>query len=355
MSPAPPARLRGPRAPPRAPRARPRGVAAGRADRHRRRGAAAPPALHDSEALAVLAATAALARRPEALGRGTASPPCLILVAEACVARRGSVVALGHDLALVDPDLDADDPEGRLRLRLAVVDVRADRVQRNATLGVHLAPAHLTAAESAACGDLDSLSTRAHRRGERALHRAPEAHTVLELLRDRLRDELRVELGPLDLVDVDVDVLLRDRVQLFAQRVHLDARLADHDARARRVDVHGDPLFVLADENVRQARVRQLPEDVLADANVLEEVVGELVLARPPVRLPVVDDADAEAAGMHFLAHQATASFFLRRDAAPALDCFALVSSAAGVSAACLRDRRLGVCASGCSARTRVT
>src|SRR5262249_12346898 len=151
---------------------------------------------------------------------------------------------------------------------------------------------------------------------------------------DRLRDELRVELGALDLVDVDVDVLLRDRVQLFAERVDLDARLPDDDSGASGVDVDGDPLLVLADEDVREARMRQLPEDVLANADVLEEVVGELGLARPPIRLPVVDDADAEAAGMHFLAHYATASFFLRL-----LVAFGLDSSAAGASA-CLRGRR---------------
>ena len=86
-----------------------------------------------------------------------------------------------------------------------------------------------------------------------------------ELLGDRLRDELRVELGPLDLVDVDVDVLLRHRMQLAPQRVDLGAGLADHDARARGVDVDRDPLLVLADEDVGQARVRELVVDVLAD------------------------------------------------------------------------------------------
>ena len=56
----------------------------------------------------------------------------------------------------------------------------------------------------------------------------------------------------------------------------------------------------------------ELPEDVPADLDVLEQVGRELLLPGPPVRLPVVDDADAETAGMHLLAHQAT-SFFLRR------------------------------------------
>src|SRR5207248_7055509 len=165
-------------------------------------------------------------------------------------------------------------------------------------------------AEAAAADDLDPVRARADRRRERALHRPPEADPVLELLGDRLRDELRVELGPLDLVDVDVDVLLRDRVQLLTERVDLDARLPDHDPGPRGVDVDCDPLLVLADEDVGQARMGQLAVDVLADLDVLEQVLRELLLARVPVRLPVVDDADAQPAGMNFLAHYAAASFF---------------------------------------------
>ncbi len=267
--------------------------------------ASTPSLLDEAEAFAILAAaTAALARRAEALCSSAALSAGLILVAEArFLAGGGALVALGHDLALVDPDLDADPAERRLRLGEAVVDVGADRVQRHTTLGVALRPAHLAAAEAAAALDLDSLCARAHRRGERALHRAPEGDAVLQLLRDRLRDELSVELGPLDLVDVDVDGLAGDRVQLLAERVDLDARLADHDARAGGVDVDRDPLLVLADQDVGQPGVRQLAVDVLADADVLEDVVGELLLAGVPVRLPVVDDTDAQAAGMDFLAH----------------------------------------------------
>src|SRR5207247_294743 len=79
--------------------------------------------------------------------------------------------------------------------------------QRHASLGVALRTAHLAAAEAAGAANADPLRARAHRGGERALHRTAEADAVLELLRNGLRDELRVELGTLDLVDVDVDVL----------------------------------------------------------------------------------------------------------------------------------------------------
>jgi hypothetical protein len=49
--------------------------------------------------------------------------------------------------------------------------------------------------------------------------------------------------------------------------------------------------------------VRELVVDVLADLHVLLQEVREVLVARVPVRLPVVDDADAHAAGMNLLTH----------------------------------------------------
>src|SRR5437868_3570217 len=265
---------------------------------------AAPPAgTHRAEALAVGAAPApALTGRAEALDCAAAAA-LRVLVAEPLVADRDAFVALRHDLALVDPDLHADAAVRRLRFHEAVVDIRANGVKRDAALAVGLPPAHLAAAEAAGALDLHTGCAGADRGCERTLHRAPEGDAVRQLLGDRLRDELRVQLGTLDLVDVDVDVLLRQRVQLAAQRVDLDTGLADDDAGARREDVHGDALLVLLDEDVRQPRVRELLVDVLADLHVLEQVRRELLLARVPVRLPAVDDPHPQAAGMNLLSH----------------------------------------------------
>jgi hypothetical protein len=147
------------------------------------------------------------------------------------------------------------------------------------------------------------VRARADRGRQRTLHRPAEADPVLELLRDRLGDELRVELRALDLVDVDVHGLVRHAVDVLAERVDLDARLADHDPGPGGEDVDRDPLCVLADQDVRQARVRELVVDVLADPHVLLQEVREVLVARVPVRLPVVDDADAHPAGMDLLTH----------------------------------------------------
>src|SRR5262249_58789281 len=123
------------------------------------------------------------------------------------------------------------------------------------------------------------------------------------------------------------------------------------------VDVDGNPLLVLADQDVRESRVRELAQDVLADPDVLEQVARELMLACPPVRLPVVDDAHAEAAGVHLLTHQAAAPSFLRRrvDAFGfAADGFSSVVPSSFRSCLRERERRAGAAGSGSSATTRV-
>src|SRR4029079_514284 len=226
-------------------------------------------------------------------------------LARARIVERGQVgagVAGGHDLALVDPALHADAAERRAGLVEAVVDVRAQRVQRHAAVVVHLRARHLRAAEAAGDLDLAALRARAHGARERALHGAPEGDAVDQLLRDGLGDELRVQLGALDLEDVDLDRLAREPMQVTAQRVDLRTGLADHDAGPRGVDVDLRLRGVLADRDVRQARVRELVGDVVADAHVLDQEVGEVALVEP-VRLPVVDVANPHGLWMDLLTH----------------------------------------------------
>src|SRR4029077_16439463 len=103
-------------------------------------------------------------RAPSAARTALAGAPSLLVADPA--------VTLRHDLALVDPDLHADAPEGRLRLDEAVVDVRANGGQRNTSFGGRLGAAHLGAAQAAAALNADALRPRANARCERALHRA---------------------------------------------------------------------------------------------------------------------------------------------------------------------------------------
>src|SRR5690606_37937825 len=88
-------------------------------------------------------------------------------VREAGVGRGTGAVIV--DLALEDPALHADRASGRERLVEAVVDVGAQRVQRDATFLVPLATAHLGAAEATGRVDADALGAELHRRLHGAL------------------------------------------------------------------------------------------------------------------------------------------------------------------------------------------
>ena len=121
--------------------------------------------------------------------------------------RADLVVALrlvGEDVALVDPHLDADAAAGGAGLAEAVVDVGAQRVQRHATFAVPLGAAHLGAAEATRALDPDAERTGALCVLHGALHRPAEGDAVGELVGDALGDERGVELGGLDLDDVEL-------------------------------------------------------------------------------------------------------------------------------------------------------
>src|SRR4051812_2216267 len=178
------------------------------------------------------------------------------------VATRTRVVAFGHllvlghrivleDFALEDPDLDAAGAESGERGRDPVIDVGAQRVQRHAAFAIPFHAGDFGAAETARAVDADTLGAKPHRRLHRALHGAAERHAALELLRDRFGDQGGVELGLADLDDVDDDVGSGNVGDLLAQLVDICALLADHDARARRMDGHPALLVRTLDDDAR--------------------------------------------------------------------------------------------------------
>src|SRR5262249_61129533 len=122
----------------------------------------------------------------------------------------------------------------------------------------------LRAAQAAAAFDLDALRAHAHRALHRALHGATERNALRELARDVVRHELGVELGTLDLFDVDADFLAREVRELVAQLVDLSALLADHDAGTAGVQRHDDLARLAIDHDVRDRRMAEARLQVLA-------------------------------------------------------------------------------------------
>src|SRR5690606_33130186 len=150
----------------------------------------------------------------------------------------GSHRVVLEDLALEHPNLDAADAVGGLRFGRAVIDVGAQRMQRHAAFAVPFHARDFRAAETAAAVDTDAFGAQAHRRLNRTLHGAAESDATLELLSDRLSDQLGIDLGLADLDDVEVRVDLGHVGQLLAKLLDVGALLADDQARARSVDGH---------------------------------------------------------------------------------------------------------------------
>ncbi len=97
---------------------------------------------------------------------------------------------MAENLALEDPHLDAAHAVGGVRFGFGIIDVAAQRVQRNAAFTIPFGARDLGAAETAGAGDADALGAETQSRLNGALHGAAEGDTALELVGDALGDEL---------------------------------------------------------------------------------------------------------------------------------------------------------------------
>src|SRR5487761_2409595 len=208
-----------------------------------------------------------------------------------------------HHLTLEHPHLDPDDAVGGAGLGETIVDVRTQRMQRHAAFAVPLAPRDLDAVQPARAHHLDAVGAQPHRVLHRALHRTAEHDPLLELLGDRIGDELCIDLRLADLLDVEADVATHHLAQVGAQRLDVLALLADDHARARAVDGDARVLRRPLDRHLGNRCVRELLLQVLADLEVLGQRRAEVLGVREPSRRPVTSDREAESGRMNLLSH----------------------------------------------------
>src|SRR2546426_5353468 len=175
-------------------------------------------------------------------------------------------------------------------------------MQRHAPFVVTLGARDFGATQPARRLDLDALGPHPHRALDRALHRAAERDTLRQLMRDAVTDQLRIELGLLDLLDVDADFLPRELRQLIAQLVYFRAPFADHDTRPAGVNRDGHLARLALDVHVGDRGVAETCLQILPDQLVFLEQLGEFV-AREVAGPPLFDDAQPEPIRMCFLSH----------------------------------------------------
>src|SRR5690606_35618559 len=122
-----------------------------------------------------------------------------------------------YAVTLVNPYLDADDPVRGVRLGKSVLDVGTQGVQGHTAFTVPLGTGNLDAIQATRAHDLDALRTQAHCVLHRALHGATEHDPALKLLRDRVSDQLGIELRLADFLDVDVHGHAQQALQIDLQ------------------------------------------------------------------------------------------------------------------------------------------
>ena len=177
-------------------------------------------------------------------------------------------------------------------------------MQRHAAFAIPLGTRDFDTVQTARAHDLDALSTQTHRVLHRTLHRTAEHDPALELLRDRISDQLRIRFRLADFFDVDVNRNAHALLQLGLQQFNVFTLLADHDTRTRAENRDTRVLCRTLDHNAADGRVLQLLLQVFTNTDVFLQHRREIVVVRVPTRSPIAADGQTEASRMNFLSHR---------------------------------------------------
>src|SRR6185503_6626472 len=133
-------------------------------------------------------------------------------------------------------------------------------------------------------------------------HRTPKRDALLELGRNLLRLQLRVELRLVDLLDRHQHLAAGLRRQITLELIDLRALATDDDSRSRRVDDDLEAISGSFDIDVRHTGAGETPLEVLLQLQIFEQKFAELLL-RKPMRMPVLVVAESKTVWMNFLIH----------------------------------------------------
>jgi hypothetical protein len=175
-------------------------------------------------------------------------------------------------------------------------------VQRQLSLQVPFGACDLPSAEASRDAHLDPLGPEALCRLDGLAHGAAESDALLQLRGDRLGDELGIDLGLVDLEDVDEHVPLRPLLDLFLEPVDLHALATDDDSGPGGQDIDFELVRGTLDVDRGHPRVAEPVLQHLAQAEVLVQQLG-VFLFRVPTGPPGLVEPQAEPERMDFLPH----------------------------------------------------
>ena len=117
-----------------------------------------------------------------------------------------------------------------------VIDIGTQRMQRQLTLQIPFTARDFSAVQPAGNANLDAFAAEAQRRIDGLAHGAAESHALFELQRNRFRNQLSIELGLVNFLNVDENFALGLLRQRLLQLFDLGAFAADDDAGPRGAD-----------------------------------------------------------------------------------------------------------------------
>ena len=166
-------------------------------------------------------------------------------------------------------------------------------MERSTTFLEHFAASHFSSADTACDEHLDTFGTNPHGGGDGHLDSPSVTYTALDLTGDGLGDDVGIHLRLLDLVDVDLNILVRYLLELFLEFVDFLSTPSDDDTGTGCLDSDGDELEGPLDDDPREFSLCKTAGEILADLVILGYLLR--IAATDPVGVPATGDADSVA------------------------------------------------------------
>ena len=115
-------------------------------------------------------------------------------------------------------------------------------MQRSTAFLEHLTAGHFSSTYAAADLDLDAFGTYPHRGSDGHLDGPAVGDAALYLAGDAVSHDRSVDLRPLDLEDVDLNIFLGNLLEFFLEFVDFLSTLTDDESGPCGVDGHGYEL-----------------------------------------------------------------------------------------------------------------
>jgi hypothetical protein len=216
----------------------------------------------------------------------------------------GVEVPLRQHFALTDPDLDPNLTIYRQCIDIRVIDIHPKRMQRRPPLFDLLRTGDLSATQTTGNLDLDPLGAHPQRRGDRHLDRPLVVDAVFDLARNRISYDIRIQLRPADLQDIDLHVILpRQFLQLLLDPVYLTTAFTDDDPGLGRVDRHDQLVQRTLNDDLGNPAFIDTGIQVGPDLVVFDQLGSIVFFAAIPVGFPTANDPQPGPNRIRFLTH----------------------------------------------------